>query len=190
MAEGIAETPSVPAANQQLVIPPIAADSFEIDGITYTASEDISIKRYKILQKLELQFGFDTSFRGLLQAHHDIRGAINDRKGISEIAYINEGVLRGFENINRLEVFQLHVVSLWYNAPGENILEYNHDAIVAKMNRWEAGGLGMGFLFAKAAACVQGFRDAWQRLMQEEQQAELEAKDPTLPSSDPSPKQP
>ncbi|MGI4735044.1 MAG: hypothetical protein ACRYG7_07690 [Janthinobacterium lividum] len=186
MAEETTETLAPLEATKQLVLPPISADSFEIDGIVYSASEDISIKRYKVLQKLELQFGFDSSFRGLLQAHHDVRAAINDRKGISEIAYINEGVLRGFENINRQEVFQLHVVALWYNAPFENILEYNHEAMVAKMNRWEAGGLGMGFLFAKAAACVRGFRDAWQRLAEEEE-AEREDQEPPQSASDPSP---
>lgn len=177
MAEEPAATSNSSVAPTQLITPDINATSFEVDGVVYSASEDISIKRYKILQKLELQFGFDASFKSLLQAHYDIRNAINERKGISEISYINEGVLRGFENVNRQEVFQLHVMALWYNAPDEDILTYNHEAILAKMNRWEAAGLSMGFLFAKAAACVRGFREAWQRLAEQEEN-----------DSDPSPK--
>lgn len=161
MADGTTEIPSAPAANQQLISPPFDANSFEVDGIVYTASEDISIPRYRRLQKLDLQFGFDASFGGVWDVTTKIKEVVDDRKSISDIAYINEGLRRGLTNIDRNEVYQLHVVALWYNADGEDIINYNHEAIVAKMNRWEAGGLSMGFLFAKAAACVRGFREAW-----------------------------
>lgn len=152
-------------------------DSFEVDGIVYTRSADISIKRYKALQKLDLQFGFDTSFKALWDATTQIKQAIDERKSISDIAYINEGVRRGLQNVDRNEIYQLHTVALWYNAPFEDSAEYSHEAIVAKMQKWEAAGMGVGFFFSKAANSVMGFRDAFL----------LSAEQPETSDSDPSP---
>lgn len=145
----------------QIISPPANANSFEAGGIVYTATDDISIPRYRILQKWEIEFGFDGSFRGQWDATTAIKQVIDERKSISEIAYINEGLRRGIAQIDRNFVFPLQVVSLWFNAPDEDPLTYSHAANVEKINRWEAAGIGMGFFFAKAASCVRGFREAW-----------------------------
>lgn len=146
----------------QLVTPPLDANSFTTpDGITYTATEDISLPRYRALQKWQLQFGFDASFGAVWEATTAIKEAIDQRKSISEIAFVNEGLRRGLTNIDRQHVYQLQVVALWYNAPGEDATSFDLPALTQKMNRWEAAGLGTLFFFAKAAACVRGFREAW-----------------------------
>jgi hypothetical protein len=161
MDPGLTEVP-------QIISPPASATSFEAGGIVYTATDDISIPRYRILQQWEVEFGFDGSFKGQWDASTAIKEAIDQRKSISEIAYINESTRRGITQIDRKEVYQLKVVSLWFNAPDEDPTTYNHAANVAKMQRWEAAGLGMGFFFAKAAACVRGFRQAWLESMAQE----------------------
>jgi hypothetical protein len=149
------------APTPQLITPPLDTNSFVVDGVTYTATPDISVPRWRRLQKLEVQFGFDASFAGVWDATTQIKKVIDERKSISDIAYINEGLRRGLTNVDRNEVYHLHVVALWFNAPDENPIPYDHEAIVAKMNRWEAAGLGMGFLFAKAASGVKGFRERY-----------------------------
>lgn len=166
-------------ATPQLLTPPAGADSFTIDGVTYTATADICIGRYKQLQIWEIACGFDQPFAEIWAATTEIKAAIDERKSISEIAYINERVRRGMQAVERKDVFQLLVVSLWFLAPDEDPTQYDHALNIAKVNRWEAGGLGMGFLFAKAAACVRGFREAW-----------LQALDQPLPASDPLPSPP
>jgi hypothetical protein len=167
----------------KLITPPLDANSFEAGGVIYTATEDISIARYRILQKWEIEFGFDGSFRAQWEATTAIKEAIDQRKSISEIAYINEGLRRGITQIDRNLIYQLQVVSLWFNAPDEDPLTYDHEANTAKMRRWEAAGIGMGFFFAKAAACVRGFREAWLKSIQETH--------PELPSApSPSPTSP
>ena len=148
-------------------------DSFEVDGVAYTASDDISIARYRRYQAWALEFGFDASFQSQYQDKLEIRRLINEQKSISEIAYVNESGIRGMQNVERNELFELCVCALWYNAPGENAAEYSHEVAVAKMNRWEAAGLGMGFFFVKAAACVKGFREAF-----------LQSREPLAPESD------
>lgn len=145
----------------QVITPALDANSFEVDGITYTATTDISIARYRRLQKLEVEFGFDASFRGVWDATTEIKQAIDERKSISDIAYINEGLRRGLANVDRNEIYQLHIMALWYNAPDEDPTVYDSAVILAKMQRWEAAGLGMGFLFAKAASGVRGFREIY-----------------------------
>jgi hypothetical protein len=160
----------------QLITPPLDANSFEADGVVYTATDDISIPRYRRYQAWALEFGFDASFRSQYQDKLEIRRLINEQKSISEIAYVNESSIRGMQNVERNEVFELCVCSLWFNAPDEDPTVYNHEAAVAKMNRWEAAGLGVGFFFVKAAACVKGFREAW-----------LQSPALPAPESDPSP---
>lgn len=145
----------------QLITPPLDANSFEAGGVVYTASEDICIQRYRRYQAWALEFGFDASFRSQYQDKLEIRRLINEQKSISEIAYVNESSIRGMQNVDRDLIFELCVCSLWFNAPDEDPTVYNHEAAVAKMNRWEAAGLGVGFFFVKAAACVAGFREAW-----------------------------
>jgi len=184
MAQESQQPPSASTPPKQLITPAMDATSFEIDGITYYAADDIGIKRYKVMQKLDLQFGFETTVGGIWNATTAIKEAIDQRKSISEIAYVNECLRRGIANVDRQEVYPLHVLSLWYNTADEDILTYNHEALVAKMNRWEAGGLSMGFVFAKAAGFVRGFREIWLSLAQQEEQEQQEEQ----PSSDPSPK--
>lgn len=167
-----------PTVTPQLITPALDANSFVVDGVTYTASADISIPRWRRLQKLEVQFGFDASFAGVWDVTTQIKQAVDERKSISEIAYVNEGLRRGLSNVDRNEVYHLHVVALWFNAPDEDPITYDHAAILAKMNRWEAAGLGMGFLFAKAASGVKGFRERYLQYTE----AILES------SADPSPK--
>jgi hypothetical protein len=157
----------------QLVTPPNDATSFVIDGVAYTATPDICISRYKQLQIWEIACGFDRPFAEVWAATTEIKQAIDERKSISDIAYINERVRRGLQAVERKEVFQLLVVSLWFLGPDENPTQYDHELNIAKVNRWEAGGLGMGFLFAKAASCVRGFREAW-----------LQSRDQQLPEND------
>lgn len=166
-------------APPQLITPPLAANSFEAGGVVYTASDDISIPRYRRYQAWALEFGFDASFRSQYQDKLEIRRLINEQKSISEIAYVNESSIRGMQNVDRDLIFELCVCSLWFNAPGEDPTVYNHEAALAKMNRWEAAGLGVGFFFVKAAACVAGFREAW-----------LQSAAPTAPESELSPTPP
>lgn len=156
----------------QLITPD---SSFEVDGVIYTASADISIPRYKRYLIWQTEFGFDASFQSQYQDKLEIRRLINEQKSISEIAYINEAGLRAMQSSSRELIYQLCVCALWYNAPNENSAEYNHDAIVAKMNRWEAAGLGVGFFFIKAAGLVKSFREIW-----------LQSAAPETPESDPS----
>lgn len=181
MAQESQQPPNSPAPLKQLISPPMDATSFEIDGVVYHASEDIGIKRYKIMQRLDLQFGFETSVKGVWDATTEIKKVIDERKSISEIAYINEGLRRGITNIDRQEIYPLQVLGLWYNTVDEDILTYNHESMMAKMNRWEAGGLSMGFVFAKAAGFVRGFREIWLSLAQQQEQDQKQL------SSDPSP---
>ncbi len=156
----------------KIVSPDPTANSFEAGGVVYTATDDISIPRYRILQKWEVEFGFDGSFLGQWEASTAIKEAIDQRKSISEIAYINESKRRGITKIDRNEIYELQVCALWFNAPDEDPTVYNHNVIVDKMQRWEAAGLGMIFFFAKAAASVRGFRQAWLASMAQEAEPE------------------
>ncbi len=140
----------------QLVTPPYDATSFEAGGIAYTATESLSVPRYRVFQKRQVEFGFSGTFKGICEDLDKIWADLNKLQmgaAAQKLGNLREGItFTGHGRVNGLEL-----CLLFFNSKDENAVEYNHQAMEAKKAIWEAAGITADFFFRQAAARVADF---------------------------------
>lgn len=161
--------------------PDPSASSFTTpDGTVYTMTETLYPKRYKVFQKRQMEFGFHNTFSGFCQELDKIWKDFNENQrsaaGIQKLGNLRDATT--YLGNNRIAAIEL--TGLFFNAPGENYLEYNHAAMLEKLEKWETCGIEVDFFFLQAARLVPGF---YKRLLQSSLSPIVPASDSeTLPS--------
>ncbi len=138
--------------------------SFTAGGVTYTAiaAEDLSIARYKVFQKHQVAFGFNHTFGAFCQELDKAWVALE--AGQMGTAAQTLGNLRDAVSYAGLSRFTgEEIVSLFFNAPGEDAGAYDLLTMKAKWAAWEAAGLPASFFFQQAAQRVSGFYERFTR---------------------------
>lgn len=149
-------TPIDPLANYQQPDPRL--NSFTLpDGTVYTATETLWPKRYKVFQKRQMEFGFNNTFSSFCKALDDIWADFNEKQrsasGIQKLGNLRDAT--SYLGSNRIAAMEL--TALFFNGPGENYLYYDHQAMLAKLEKWETSGVSVDFFFLQAARLVPGF---------------------------------
>lgn len=139
-----------------LVTPAFDAESFEAGGITYTATESLSIARYKVFQKRQVEFGFNGTFSGIAKELDAAWAALEANK-LGTAAKTLGNLMDGVTYAGHNRIVGVEVCALFFNAPGENAGAYVHADMLAKMQAWEDAGLDVGFFFQQTARRVPGF---------------------------------
>lgn len=155
------------AAPEELQVRLLPADcmQFTTARYTYTATDTLCPMRYKALQKLQLEFGFDASFKGLMKYHAEMREALKSKDNYeASVLHYNFG--KGVANVNEGRNSGMEICALFFNREGENQRTYDHELQLDKVADWEAEGLDVGFFFQRAADLVSGFREAFSALTQ------------------------
>jgi len=163
--------------------PDPSASSFTTpDGTVYTLTEVLYPKRYKVFQKRQMEFGFNGTFSAFCQELDRAWAAGNakqDALGWQTIGNLRDATT--YLGNNRIGAMEL--CGLFFNGPGENYLEYNHPAMLEKLEKWETCGIAVDFFFLQAARLVPGF---YKRLLQSSLSPMEAASGPeTLPSEMP-----
>jgi hypothetical protein len=152
-----------------LLSPAYDANSFTLpDGPTYTATESLSVPRYRVFQKRQVEFGFSGTFKAICEDLDKIWADLNTQKlgaAAQKVGNLRDGItFAGHGRVTGLEV-----CGLFFNAPDEDPITYNHDAMKAKLLKWEEAGVAVDFFFRQAAARVNGF---YERFTQSSPEAE------------------
>jgi hypothetical protein len=140
----------------QLITPPLDANSFEADGVVYTATESLSTARYKIFQKRQVELGFNGTFREIC-AQHDLIWADLNKMQLGAAAQKLGNLRDGITYAGSGRISGLEVCGLFFNAPDENAVAYDHQAMLVKLAKWEQAGITVDFFFLQAARRVSGF---------------------------------
>lgn len=138
--------------------PDPAASAFTLpDGTVYTLTETLWPKRYKVFQKRQQEFGFNHTFGGFAQELDKIWADFNENQrsaaGIQKLGNLRDNTT--YLGNNRIAA--LEVCGLFFNAPDESPLTYDHPQMLAKLERWETSGISVDFFFVQAARLVPDF---------------------------------
>jgi hypothetical protein len=136
-----------------LICPAPDADSFTVDGITYTRQDEISVSKAKVLQRLQLELAYDTSLAGIISTADKGWAALNAGRigdGIYEFGRLRESLNAVGNGEGRRS--DINIVGLFYTYPGEP-LHYDHALFMEKIRRWE-GRVASGFFEVAAFALL------------------------------------
>lgn len=141
--------------------PGVDATEFTIQGRTFRATESLSVARYKVFQKRNVEFGFNGTFKTIAQAHDEIWAHLE--KGQMGSAAQKLGNLRdGISYAGSGRIGGVELAALFFNEEGED-LGYNHSAMRAKQELFESSDLDVSFFFQQAALRVSGFYERFTR---------------------------
>lgn len=137
----------------EILCPDPDAQSFAVDGVTYTATDGLSVARLKVFQRLEIEFGADAGLVAHIQGLDAVWAALNEAKLATGIHAL--GLIRDNLNIvgkNRLKAPE--ICALFFNAPGEDAGAYDYTAMCAKVAAW--GAVHGGFFTVSAPRLARG----------------------------------
>ena len=136
-----------------IICPAPDANSFEVNGTVYTATDGLSVARLRIFQRLEIEFGADAGLAAHIGALDQVWAALNEAKLANGIHAL--GLIRDNLNIvgkNRLKAPE--ICALFFNAPNEDAGTYDFTAQTAKIAAW--GSLHGGFFTVAAPRLARG----------------------------------
>ncbi|GAB3303673.1 hypothetical protein [Hymenobacter tenuis] len=144
--------PIVKEEPPRLIEPAPDADSFMVDGITYTLEPELTVARARMLQRFQLELGYDQTLASIIQTVDKGWAALNGNQlatGIYEFGRLRESL----NGVGEGRMSDVNICALFYNAPGED-LGYNHAAMLEKMRKWEkvAAGFFLVAAFARLTA--------------------------------------
>lgn len=131
-----------------VISPPADATSFTVNGMSYTATDGLSVARLRIFDRLSLEFGADLSLRGMMSAHDEMSAAYSalDMPKLGHLIYQRSQALN-LSGANRLK--EVEICGLFFNAPDEDPTTYDYAAMQAKC--YTAWGAVAGGFFTPAA---------------------------------------
>jgi hypothetical protein len=134
-------------ASPPILTPPADASSFEVGGITYTATDGLSVARLRIFQRLGIEFGADNTLKGLIAGIDGMWQALNEMKladAIHTLGKLREGL--DITGANRVK--DIEICALFFNAPNEDPGTYDFQAMQRKVEAW--GAVHSGFFLVAA----------------------------------------
>ena len=155
-----------------LVSPDRNAASFTVGGVTYTATDGLSVARLRIFDRLATEFGADTTLRGLAEGLDAIYAALNKADFVEAAGLVRDRrAALNLTGANRLK--EVELCGLFFNAPDEDAGAYDFAAMQAKCyTAW--GAVAGGFFTIAAIRYLSTSRGSYERSL-----AEAAENDPT-----------
>lgn len=140
----------------KLITPAYDATSFEADGVLYTATESLSVARYKVFQKRNVELGFNGTFKGICTELDRAWEAL-EKNQLGTSAKVLGNLRDGITFAGHGRISGLEICGLFFNSDEESAVSYDHQAMLAKLQKWEDAGISVDFFFVQAAQRVSGF---------------------------------
>lgn len=114
-----------------IVSPDRNATSFTVGGVTYTATDGLSVARLRIFDRLSTEFGADTTLRGLAEGFDAIYAALNKADFVEAAGLLRDRrAALNLTGANRLK--EVELCGLFLNAPDEDPGAYDFAAMQHK----------------------------------------------------------
>jgi hypothetical protein len=145
---------------------------FECQGKKFFVTNSLGFARYRILQKISLEFGFSSSFEDIYNNQLKLVEYYNkhDYFNMSIVVYKN---LEGIKNIEEKDDPAFRLCALFINEEGEDPTIYNEAMMKAKIDCW-AKELEVSPFFYLAVSLVPAWMPAYQLLIRSGSKEEKE----------------
>jgi hypothetical protein len=108
---------------------------FECDGRKFYVKESLSFVRYKELQKLNMEFGYSSSFQDTFKNIREAWNLLNTLK-LGEAAVVLHNLMTGIAKLHDKEDPALRLSALFINEEGEDPTVYDEAMMREKIDCW------------------------------------------------------
>lgn len=151
--------------SQTIVRPDPNANSFEVNGVTYTATDGLSVARLRIFDRYAQEFGVDITLHGLAKDLDAIYAALNKADFVEAAGLVRDRrAALDLSGANRLKDVEL--CGLFFNAPDEDAGDFDFKAMYTKCyEAWK--NVHGGFFMPAALRLLPTSRGSYGRLQDE-----------------------
>lgn len=148
-----------------IIAPPPDASAFTVDGVTYTATDGLSVARLRIFDRLAQEFGADTTLHGLASDFEAIRAALNQTDFVLAASHLQRRIdALALSGENRIK--EVELAGLFFNSPDEDPGAYDFAQMTRKCYTAWASVHG-GFFYPAALRLLPTSRGSYGRLLDE-----------------------
>lgn len=141
------------------------AKTFEANGKKYHIESGLSLERYIMYQKMQIEVGYEVGFYGLFEKVKKIYDLCNQMK-FADIAVLSRNILDGITKVDDRKIPGLTLAALFINEENENRLIINNDMVDQKIADWEAEGYDMLPFLQLAISSIPNFSIAYKAASQ------------------------
>lgn len=159
---------------------PMDQESFVANGNVYYFADSLSITRYQIYEELSTEMTFGTNFSGLMKTFREINDASQNwevvGKAMHRIFELTYNQMRAIGNyVQHGENKLLKFCALFIVRAGEDLATWDEHLASEKINDWTVEGFAMKDFFHLAYKRINGFRENYAYLFQNELGLDTEA---------------
>lgn len=162
------EEQAVEQINKALKKVDILSDGkFTANGKTYFLEPEISIERYKMQNKLELEIGYSTTFKKHYKGLNDLYALLNNMKLVDASIKLRDVM----ESMNRMDDQNNHHPILKYctlilNTENEDRRIVDEKVMADKIEDWEKEGIPISCFFVVVLHSVNGLLESYRGIFQ------------------------
>ena len=130
--------------------------------MTFFLEPHVSLQRYKMMQKLELEMSYSLSFKNLYEKLNDIYGTLNSGQFADSSVKVRD-LIEGSHRIDDENNFPaiIKYASLVLNTDTEDRTVYDEQVMKNKINIWNQAGIPIQCFFAIALHSVSGLMESY-----------------------------
>ena len=141
----------------------------EVDGVKvkYFLEPHLSVERYKMMQKFELEMSYSVSFKHLYQKLSDVYDTLNKGQFADSSVKIRD-IIEGTHRIDDENNFPAIVkyASLMINSENEDRKSFDENEMNKKIEIWNNAGIPINTFFAVALHSVNGLMQSFKESTQ------------------------
>lgn len=136
---------------------------FECGGKKFFVTDSLSFVRWRILQKISLEFGYSATFE---QMFDNLKSAVAsyDKHEYFNMSVTLYKIMEGIKNLEDKDDPALRICGLFVNEENEDPTVYSDALIQAKIDCW-AKEISVDSFFYLAASLIPGWMPAYQILI-------------------------
>jgi hypothetical protein len=142
----------------------VNSKEFKANGKTYYIESHISIDRYLMYRKLEIQAGYDVGFYGMYETLKKCYDLCNQQK-FADIAVLVNNTINGIVNVDKRRIPVLDMAALFINEKDEDRGVINDEIIERKITDWQAEGLSITPFFQLSTSFIKNFQKIYTEII-------------------------
>jgi hypothetical protein len=136
-------------------------NSFVANGQKYIVRSDLTVKRFEVFERLQIEMTYGVTFKELFDKLTDAYSCLQSFK-IADACVIIYNILKGISRKNEERKHPaLLLCTLFLCRENENLAEWTEADAIEKIMDWEKEGISSSDFFQLAFRSVHGYTGSW-----------------------------